>query len=96
MISQPTIEAMDDHRYLVRATQDDDVVDVSVRVDPDFGQRLGITASGPEIVGAAMAFLLQRQRMDDLPAQLDLEDIAAAYGEFAERLRSALDASGIA
>lgn len=44
------------------------------------------------MVRATVAFLLQRQRLDELPPQADLEDVAAAYPDFEDALRAALDA----
>jgi hypothetical protein len=42
------------------------------------------------IIEATAAYLIARQRADDLPPQLDLDDVAAAYDGFEDDLRRQL------
>jgi hypothetical protein len=42
------------------------------------------------IIQATAAYLIARQRADDLPPQLDLDDVAAAYEGFEADLRRQL------
>lgn len=82
------IESLGDHDYLLRIGMDDDVVTVRVYADPDVVSGLG--GDEQRVVAATVAFLTARQRADDLPADLDLADVAAAYDDYLDRLRAEL------
>lgn len=91
MTNDMKIEALAEHRYLVRRRQGDDTVEILVRLAPDVTARLGYDpADEVRIVEATVAFLVARQRPDDLPPQLDVDDIAAAYEDFEGELRQRL------
>jgi hypothetical protein len=82
MVDEPRIEALGDHDYRVSVAMDDDVVSIRVRATPDVVARVGGThADEARVVAATMAFLTARQGADDLPQQLDLDDVVAAYGD---------------
>lgn len=90
-----TVVAVEEHTYLVRGRQDDEPVEVRVVVDPLVVERLGAGPGDDEaVVAATITFLLEHQRLDELPPQLDLEDVDAAYDGFAEHLRTHLAAPG--
>lgn len=87
------VEEFRDHYYLVRGEVDGDAVETRFLVDPAALDALGVGSSpAADVVRATVAFLLQRQRLDELPPQVDLEDVAAAYPDFEDALRAALDA----
>lgn len=91
MLDQPKVETIGPHRYLVRARQGEDVVEIEVYATPSVIARLCRGESDEvRIIEAAAAYLLARQRADDLPAQLDLDDVAAAYEGFEDDLRRRL------
>ena len=91
MTDEPQVEALGGHRYLVRARQDEDIVEIQVYATPDVIARF-ISARTDEtrIIEATVAYLIARQRPDDLPPQLDLDDVMAAYEGFEDALRRQL------
>jgi hypothetical protein len=91
MLEQPQVEPLGEHHYLVRVHQGEDVIEIRVDATPDVIARL-VNAETDEIrvVEATAAYLIARQRADDLPPQLDLEDVAAAYEGFEDELRRQL------
>ncbi len=89
------VEHLRDQLYIVRAEVDGDPAMARFLVDEGALERLGVAgASEVDVVSATATFLLQRQRLDDLPTQVDVEDVAVAYDDFAEHLRSALGGPG--
>jgi len=87
----PGIDVLGDHRYLVRAWQDDEVVEVLLVATPDVVARIaGEATAESAVVDASVAWLLERQRVDELPAEVDLDDVAAAYADFETDLRRRL------
>ena len=86
--TDPQVETIGEHRYLVRVRQGEDVIEIQVDATPDVIARL-VTDQIDEsrIVEATAAYLIARQRADDLPPQLDLDDVAAAYEGFEADLR---------
>ena len=86
-----TIEALGSHDFLVHGTEHGDPVDVRVILHTDALEDLGLTdVSDEQIVDGTVAFLLEHQRLDDLPAEVELEVVAAAYDNFADWLRARL------
>ncbi|MCV7278485.1 hypothetical protein H7J88_02345 [Mycolicibacterium flavescens] len=83
----PRIEALGDHEFLIRFTLDADTVAIQVRADPEIVARIaGPDPDEARVVAATAAFLIARQRPDDLPPQLDLDDVAAAYDGYVAEL----------
>lgn len=90
-MTDPEIEPLDDSRYLVRIQDDDGPVTLLVRASPDAIARLAPdNVADIRVIEAAIEYLVARQRADDLPPQLDIEDIIAAYGDFEDELRQRL------
>ena len=92
MDDKPRIEPMDDQRYLVSATSDNDDVQIVVEITPEvrkWGHRRGYDEQS--VVEAAIAYLIARQRVDELPAKLFLEDVDAAYDDFRSTIVAWLD-----
>lgn len=86
-----SIESAGDNYYLITGQQDEESVEVRCFVDPGLAEEVGAPeASGEQIVEATLAFLLEHQRLDDLPTHLDVADVAAAYGDYLEHLRATL------
>jgi hypothetical protein len=76
-VQQPALEALGDHDYLVRFVQDEDTVVVRVHADPAVVAQ--IADDEQRVVEATAAYLIARQSADDLPEQVDLDAVAAAY-----------------
>ena len=92
MDGKPRDEPMDDQRYLVSATSDDDDVQIVVAITPEvrkWGHRRGYDEQS--VVEAAIAYLIARQRVDELPVKLFLEDVDAAYDDFRSTIVAWLD-----
>jgi hypothetical protein len=80
-----------DHVYELRLTLDEEAIQVTLYADPDTVSRLAVPgADERRIVEATIAYLIRRQRPDDLPPTLDLADVAAAYESWFEDMRAAL------
>lgn len=88
MIDGAHIEPLGSHNYLIKIWQDEDAVEIRVRATPDVVARIrdGSDASEERIVEDTITYLLERQRADELPPQLDLDDIAAAYDDYIDSL----------
>ena len=55
-------------------------IEIRVHASPDVVARLAADETDENrIIEATAAYLIARQRADDLPPQLDLDDVAAAY-----------------
>jgi hypothetical protein len=88
---QPGIEALGDHDYLVHVPLDDDVVTIGIRATPEVVAQIARPdADETRIVTATVAYLTARQSPDDLPGQLDLDDVVAAYGGYIDDMRARL------
>lgn len=88
------VEELRDHYYLVRAGVDDTTAETRFFLDPAALDGLGLAGADPlEVVRVTAAFLLERQRIDDLPTQVEMEDVAAAYPDCVEALREQLGAA---
>lgn len=74
--SQPVLEALGDHDYLLRFTQDYDAP-VVVRVYADPTVVAQIAADETRVVAATADYLIARQSLEDLPEQVDLDEVAA-------------------
>jgi hypothetical protein len=91
-VEQARIEALGDHNYRVRVALGEDLVTIFVRATPEVVTRVaGADGDETRVVAATMDFLTARQAADDLPEQLDLDDVVAAYGEYIEDIRTQLN-----
>lgn len=91
-IQTPGIEALGDHDYLVRMDQGEELVTIRMRATPEVVARIaGPDADETRVVAATIAYLIARQRPDELPEQLDLDDIMAAYDGYLDDLHSQID-----
>jgi hypothetical protein len=53
-------------------------------------RRIAVDVDETRIIEATVAYLVQRQRADDLPANLDLDDVAAAYDDYVDDIQMQL------
>ena len=74
---QPTLEALGDHDYLLHFSQDQDTFVVRMHADQAVVEQ--IADDEQRVVEATAAYLLVRQSVEDLPEQIDLDTVAAAY-----------------
>ena len=87
-VDQPALEALGDHDYLVRIQQGDDTVVLRMHADPAVVER--IADEEQRVVEATAAYLIARQSVDELPEQVDLDDVAAAYDGYVKDLQRQL------
>ena len=87
-VHQPALEALGDHDYLLRFEQDEDTVVVRVHADPAVVAQ--IAEDEQRVVEATAAYLVARQSADDLPEQVDLDAVAAAYDRYVADLHHQL------
>ncbi|HKU35261.1 MAG TPA: hypothetical protein VJP90_06895 [Paenarthrobacter sp.] len=85
------IELVNDDEYVVRWAAEGQSGESVVRVNPDFLAELGLAGFEQQAVVAETAnFMAERQPVIDFPLTVDLEEIAAAYQDYAEQLRARL------
>lgn len=85
------IEPLGDHDYLVNVRAEEDIVTLRVRADPAVVTSIGGSDTDEsQVVAATIAYLTERQPAVDLPADLDLQDVAAAYDGYIEQLHEQL------
>jgi hypothetical protein len=82
------VEALGDHDYLVRFQDGEDTVVVGIYADPAVVEQ--IADDEQRVVEATAAYLIERQSPDDLPQQVDLDEVAAAYDSYVEDLHRQL------
>lgn len=88
-----TVEGVGDHTYLVHLHDAEGAaVEIRLYASPAVVASLMAVhgADEDEIVEATTAYLLARQRADDLPTFLELDDVAAAYEGYLEDLQRRL------
>lgn len=88
MGEKPTIEATGDHEYLVKLkAEEDSPVTLRVRANASTLEAVGGDVNEQSLVIATLEFLTERQTPDELPADLDLQDVADAYDEYIDHIR---------
>jgi hypothetical protein len=85
---RPSLEALGDHDYLIRFQQRQDTVVVRMYADPAVVAQIG--GDEQRVVEATAEYLIARQDADDLPEQVDLDTVAAAYDDFIADLQHRL------
>jgi hypothetical protein len=83
---QPGIEGLGDHDYLVRVPLGDDFVTIRMRANPEVVAGIAGDADESSVIEATIAYLTARQSADELPGQLDLDDVVAAYDGYLDDL----------
>jgi hypothetical protein len=85
------IQSTGDHAYLIRLRVNEETVEVRLYADPETVSRLAVEGTDERrIVEETTAYLIRRQRPDDLPSTLDLADVVAAYENWFEDMRAQL------
>lgn len=93
MGDEPRIEALDDHEFVLHLQDPEGgAVEIHLYASPDVLARLGVLNRPDEhqVVEATTAYLLARQRADELPPFIELDDVAAAYGQYMRDLKDLL------
>jgi hypothetical protein len=86
------IDLVNDNEYRVRAEAEGQTVESLFRTDPDYLGRIELAeADGRRVVEETARFLAEHQPVIDFPPMVDLEDIAAAYEDFAQQLQKRLE-----
>jgi hypothetical protein len=85
------IELVNDNEYAVRSESEGQPVESLFRTDPDYLETIGLAeADGKRVVEETARFLAEHQPVIDFPPVVDLEDIAAAYEDYPQKLRNRL------
>ncbi len=95
MTDATTVEVLGDHAYALHLEDaEGGAVEIRVYASPDVVDRIMAVTRTDEhrIVEATTAYLIARQRADDLPTFLELDDVAAAYDGYIEDMRGRLSA----
>lgn len=88
---RPHVEPLGGHDYLVRVREGEETVEIRVHASPAVVHRIAVVDTDEtRIIEATAAYLIQRQRADDLPVSLDLDDVAAAYDGYIDDVHSQL------
>lgn len=87
------IELVNHNEYLVRWASEGQTGESLVHTNPDFLAEAGLDVFEEQrVVEETTTYLAEHQPVIDFPQTVDLEEIAAAYSDYAEQLRARLDA----
>ncbi|MCT9869825.1 hypothetical protein [Paenarthrobacter aurescens] len=87
------IELVNHNEYLVRWASEGQTGESLVHTNPEFLAEVGLGGFDEQlIVEETTAYLAEHQPVIDFPQTVDLEEIAAAYTDYAEQLKARLDA----
>jgi hypothetical protein len=82
------VENLGEHRFLLSRFEGDELVEIEIYANPTVVERIGLDGVDEQrIIQAAAGFLLERQRADELPGKVDLDDVVAAYDGFIDEMR---------
>jgi hypothetical protein len=82
------VENLGEHRFLLSRFESDELVEIEIYANPTVVERIGLDGVDEQrIIRAAAGFLLERQRADELPGKVDLDDVVAAYDSFIDDMR---------
>jgi hypothetical protein len=90
MVDQPYVEALGEHTYLIRVLEGEDTIEISMRATPEVVAQLPDDTDELRLIEVTAAYLIARQRADDLPAAFDLDDVAAAYEGYLDDIAAQL------
>jgi hypothetical protein len=98
MTEEPVIAAQGDHEYVITWHDGDETIESWLRVTPGLLEQFDVRAEEERVVRETAVFLAQRQEVADMPAVIELEDVAASYEDYlpdlAHRSRSPEEAQG--
>ncbi|WOH18526.1 hypothetical protein IRJ34_19595 [Paenarthrobacter sp. GOM3] len=87
------IEPVNQNEYLVRWRSEGQTGESLVHTNPDFLAEAGLDSFDEQlVVEETTTYLAEHQPVIDFPQTVDLEEIAAAYGDYAEQLKARLQA----
>ena len=87
------VELVNQDEYLVRWASEGQTGESVFRITPEFLAEAGLDGQDGQLITEETAnFLAEHQPVIDFPQTVDLEEIAAAYPDFAQQLRSRLEA----
>ncbi|NQD90962.1 hypothetical protein HP499_24570 [Paenarthrobacter sp. CM16] len=87
------IELVNQNEYLVRWASEGQTGESLVHTNPDFLAEVGLDAFEEQrVVEETTSYLAEHQPVIDFPQTVDLEEIAAAYTDYAEQLKARLEA----
>jgi hypothetical protein len=87
------VELVNQDEYLVRWGSEGQTGESVFRITPEFLTDARLDGQdGQLITEEAANFLAEHQPVIDFPQTVDLEEIAAAYPDFAQQLRSRIEA----
>jgi len=85
------IEPVNQNEYLVRWRSEGQTGESLVHTNPEFLAEAGLDSFDEQlVVEETTTYLAEHQPVIDFPQTVDLEEIAAAYGDYAEQLRARL------
>jgi len=85
------IEPVNQNEYLVRWRSEGQTGESLVHTNPDFLAEAGLDSFDEQlVVEETTTYLAEHQPVIDFPQTVDLEEIAAAYGDYAEQLKARL------
>ncbi len=88
MTASIDIEALGDHRYVVRMREDDDTCESWFNLSPALLQQWGLEGQDEErTVRRTAEYLLEHQDVPDFPDIVELEDVVATYDDYLEFMR---------
>ncbi|MEO7235165.1 MAG: hypothetical protein ABIW80_07310 [Lapillicoccus sp.] len=93
MSDESTVEVVGDHTYVLHLQDSEGgAVEIRVYANPEVVARLAAVVNTDEyqIIMATAAYLIARQRADDLPTFLELDDVAAAYDGYLKDISARL------
>ncbi|XAS72073.1 hypothetical protein VUN82_23875 [Micrococcaceae bacterium Sec5.1] len=87
------VELVNQDEYLVRWASEGQTGESVFRITPEFLAEAGLDGQDGQFITEETAnFLAEHQPVIDFPQTMDLEEVAAAYPDFAQQLRSRLEA----
>ena len=91
MTTELRVERADQHDYLITVADVDGDVGFRLRVTPAAVAQLGLRPDQEaQTAAATAAYLIGRQPVIDLPSEVDLDDVIAAYEDFPGQLAALL------
>lgn len=82
MAGEPYVEALGEHHFLLRVLEGEEAIEIRIFASPAILDLLPAGTDERRLIEATTAYLIQRQLAVDLPASLDLDDVAAAYDDY--------------
>ncbi|MFP3580135.1 hypothetical protein [Arthrobacter sp. fls2-241-R2A-200] len=86
------VEPVNVNEYLLRWAAEGQAGESLFHTNPEFLAEVGLDGFDEQLVVEETAdYLAERQPVIDFPQTVDLEEIAAAYGDYAEELKARLE-----